>query len=114
MIHGAWVTCTIASGKTSTVCDLGRVYEKVMVYLPTLTASAANTIYVQGAKYTADSYKNIYTYVPSGGAIVQMAATANCAGDCMVVYPIGGFQFIKFVCGETQTTVTFYCQGVRS
>lgn len=113
MICGEWVTCTIASGKTSTECNLGRVYEKVMVYLPSLAQSGTNTVTVQGAKYSGDTAKDIYTYIPSTGAVVVMQAE-NTAGDVMVVFPIGGFQFITFVCGENQTSETIYCCGVRS
>jgi len=113
MIHGEWVTCTIASGKTSTECDLGRVYQKVVVYLPTLAQTGTNTVAVQGAKYSGDTAKDIYTYNPADGAVDKMI-TENTAGDVMVVFPIGGFQFIKFVCGENQTSETIYCCGVRS
>lgn len=111
MIHGAWVSCAM-DGTTSAECDLGRVYEKVMVQLPTLAQTGTNTVTVQGGKYSGDTFKNVYTYIPSTGAVVVMQV-ANTAGGFMAVFPIGGFQFIKLVCGETQD-VTFYCQGVRS
>ena len=113
MISGEWVTCTIASGKTSTECNLGRVYEKVMVYLPALAQTGTNTVIVQGGKYKGDAAKDIYTYNPADGKVDKMI-TENTAGDVMVVFPIGGFQFITFVCGEDQTSETIYCCGVRS
>lgn len=112
MIHGAWVTCEIADKKTaSDECDLGRVYETVIVYLPAL---ASGTIAVQGAKYKSDTPKNIYTYNPATGYIVQMITTAT-TGDYFCVLPIGGFQFITFVSSTEQSDGdTISCCGIRS
>lgn len=110
MICGEWVTCVITSGTTSAECNLGRVYETVIVQIPALTSG---TIAIQGGKYAGDTTKNIYTYNPADGHVDQMI-TAATTGDYFVVLPIGGFQFIKFVSGVSQTAETFYCQGVRS
>lgn len=112
MIHGAWVTCEIEDGETaSTECDLGRVYETVIVQLPAL---ASGTITVQGARVTGGTAKNIYTYNPADGHIDQMI-TAATTGDYFCVFPIGGFQYITFVSGASQSGGdTIYCQGVRS
>jgi len=110
MIVGKWVTCTITSGTTTTECDLGREYETVLVQLPSLTSG---TVAVQGSKYSGDTAKDIYTYVPTTGAVIQMI-TAATTGNYLCVFPIGGFRFIKFVCGASQTSKTFYCCGVRS
>ena len=112
MIPGSWVTCTIAESKTeSTECDLGRVYENVIVQLPALTSG---TIKLQGAKFSGDTAKDIYIVVPTTGALIQVISAAT-TGDHMVVYPLGGFRFIKFVSGAEQAAArTIYCQGVRS
>ena len=112
MICGEWVTCEIEDGETaSTECDLGRVYETVIVQLPSL---ASGTIAVQGAKVTGGTPKNIYTYNPADGLIDQMI-TAATTGDCFIVFPIGGYQYITFVSGASQSGGdTIYCQGVRS
>ena len=111
MIHGQWASCTItATGKTSTECNLGRVYETVVVLLPTL---ASGTIAVQGDKETGGTPANIYTYNPADGAVDQMI-TAATTGGYFIILPIGGFQYLTFVSSVDQTGVTFYCRGVRS
>ena len=112
MVEGEWVSCTIADQQTvSGECDLGRVYETVIVQLRSLTSG---TISVQGGKYKGDTAKNIYTYNPADGHVDQMI-TAATTGDYFCVFPIGGFQYITFVSGATQSGGdTIYCQGVRS
>jgi hypothetical protein len=109
MIHGSWATCACAAGTTSTECDLGRVYEKVCVLLPTLSSQ---TIKVQGAKETGATAYDLYTYNPADGHVDQMI-TESGNGGYYCIFPIGGFQYIKFVCSSTLTG-TFYCRGVRS
>lgn len=109
MIHGAWVTCAITTGTTSGVCDLGRVYEKVCVLLPTFDA---DTCTVQGAMLTGGNYKDLYTYNPADGH-VDLMQVASGDGDYFCIFPIGGFQFIKFATASTSSG-TFYARGVRS
>jgi len=108
MIHGQWATCAIA-GTTSAVCNLGRVYEKVCVLLPTFTS---DTCTVQGAMLAGGDYYNLYTYSPADGLVYLMQVAAG-NGGYFCIFPIGGFQFIKFVVGDS-ITGTFYCRGVRS
>lgn len=109
MLHGQWASCAIA-GTTSAVCDLGRVYEKVCVLLPTLSS---DTCKVQGAMLTGGNYYDLYTYSPADGLVYLMQTVASGNGDYFCIFPIGGFQFLKFVTGKTVTD-TFYARGVRS
>jgi len=108
LLHGQWVSCAI-DGTTSAVCDLGRVYEKVCVLLPTLSS---DTCKVQGSKEGTNFY-DLYTYNPADGHVDLMQTEASGDGDYYCIFPIGGFQFLKFVTGKSVTD-TFYARGVRS
>lgn len=109
MIESSWLTCACTSGTTSTECDLGKVYEKIIVLLPTLDS---DTVAVQGAMKTGGTPYNIYTYNHADGYVDQMI-TESSNGDFFCVFPIGGFQYITF---EVQSSITgtFYVMGVRS
>jgi len=108
LIHGEWVSCAI-DGTTSAVCDLGRVYEKVCVLLPTFTS---DTCKVQGAMLTGGTYYDLYTYNPDDGHVDLMQVESG-NGGYFCIFPIGGFQFLKFVTSGS-VTGTFYARGVRS
>ena len=113
MIHGEWVTCTIADNETeSTECDLGRVYETAVVLLPALISG---TIAVRGRKETGGTDYDLHTYNPADGLVDQMI-TAATTGSYFCIFPIGGYQYITFESGASQTSgpVTFYAMGVRS
>jgi len=61
---------------------------------------------------TGGDYYNLYTYNPADGHVDLMQVAAG-NGGYFCIFPIGGFQFIKFVVGGS-ITGTFYCRGVRS
>jgi len=110
LIHGEWIEFDITgTGKTSDECNLGRVYETVVILLPTIDEG---TITVQGARETGVGYANLYTYNPAGG-VVQMI-TGDTTGGYFCIFPIGGYQYIKLVSSVDQTDETFYAMGVRS
>lgn len=113
MIHGEWVTCVIASsGTESGECDLGRVYETAVVLLPALDSG---TIAVRGRKETGGTDYDLYTYNHADGLVDRMI-TAATTGGYFCIFPIGGYQYITFKSGTSQTSgaVTFYAMGVRS
>ncbi len=108
MIHGNWISVAI-TGTTSDACDLGRVYEKACVLLPTFTS---DTCKVQGARFSGETYYDLYTYNPADGKVDLMQVESG-NGGYFCIFPIGGFQFIKFVTSGS-VTGTFYARGVRS
>ena len=111
MIHGEWVDFDITgTGKTSDECNLGRVYETVIILLPTITEG---TIAVQGAREKGVGYANLYTYNHADGHVDQMI-TGDTTGGYFCIFPIGGYQYIKLVSSVDQTDETFYAMGVRS
>ena len=99
MIIGEWKAATIANaGTSSAAVDLGREYETLLIYLPTLTSG---TIKVQGAEKLASTYADIYTTETSTGAPVAVISGATVGGFFWVA-PIGGFKYIKIVSGASQ------------
>lgn len=99
MIVGDWKAATIASaGTSSAAVDLGREYETLLVYLPTITSA---TIKIQGAERLASTYADIYVTDPADGHDTQVISSAG-EGAVMWVVPIGGFRYIKVVSSAAQ------------
>jgi hypothetical protein len=95
---------TIATSATiSAACDLGLPCEYISVYLPALDSTTI------GLQVSLDGV----TYKQLGIGTVATSATT---GEVFTTITVGGFQFIKFVCGTTQstgTTRTFVVRGYR-
>ena len=99
MITGQWEVATIAfNGTTSTAVDLGREYEKLLIYLPVLTSA---TIKIQAAEILASTYADIYTTDKASGNQKQVITTAT-TGQFMWIAPIGGFRYVKIVSSVAQ------------
>ena len=99
MIIGQWKAATIAlSGTTSDAVDVGREYEKLLIYLPVLTSA---TIKIQAAEILASTYADIYTTDKASGNQKQVITTAT-TGEFMWIAPIGGFKYIKIVSSVAQ------------
>lgn len=112
MIEGSWISFAITgTGKTSGVCDLGKVFETAVILLPSITSG---TITVQGAKTSGGTYADLYTYNHATGYVKKMTVSPATTGGYFCVFPIGGFQFIKLESSVDQTDETFYAMGVRS
>jgi len=94
---------TIATDDDLTAAvDLGRPYETLLVYIPTIT-SADLTCYV--------SETLAGTYTALGKSVVVAAGT----GGFVDIWDIGGFQYIKIGASAAQSANrTFVVLGVRS
>ena len=105
MIHSDWLPCVITiatDDDLSAEVDLGKPYETLLVYIPTLT-SANLTCY---AARTAGG-----TYAAIGNGVVVAAGT----GGFFDTWDIGGHRHIKIGTSAGQgANRTFYVMGVRS
>ena len=105
MIHSDWMPCVITiatDDDLSAEVDLGKPYETLVVYIPTLTS--ANLVCY--ASRTAGG-----TYSALGSGVVVAAGTGNYCD----VWEIGGQQHIKIGTSAVQeANRTFYVMGVRS
>lgn len=109
MIHGEWKTCVVSS-EVSDEVDLGRVYETVIIHIPTISAARVD---VRGARKTGGDCPLIW--VQEAGNKHAAVTSSSETGDCMWVVRIGGFQYIKLrVYPAPGTAKTFYIMGVRS
>ena len=103
MIEGQWLDCTITIATSTTVSaavDLGKTYEKMMVYIPTIT-SATLSCYV--SETLGGTYKALNDSTVAG------------TGDYHDIWNIGGHRFIKIVSSAVQAANrTFRVRGVRS
>lgn len=105
MIHSDWMNCTItiaSDDDLSAEVDLGKPYDELEVYIPTLT-SADLTLYVSE---TAGG-----TYSPVGSSVTVAAGT----GAYFDTWILGGNQHIKIGTSAGQAANrTFRVRGVRS
>lgn len=100
-LYGEWQDAVITSGTTSAAVNLGRDFEWVQIYIPTITS--ANISFTVAEKI-ADTY-----YTLGSGSQVITAGT----GGFTTVATIGGFQFIKVISSVSQTAKTFRVRGSR-
>ena len=113
MIIGQWLAATIAiDGTSSDAVDLGRDYETLLIYLPTLVSG---TVKVQVAEKLGGTYADVYITEVSTGAPVQQISAAT-TGDFVWVASIGGYRYIKIVSSATQTITARLIRvcGIRS
>ena len=99
-VYGEWQSALMATTESVAV-DLGRDYEWVQIYIPTI--SSAN-ISFKVAEKLADTY-----YALGSGSQVITAGL----GGFTTVATIGGFRYIKIVSSQTQSAVTFRIRGSR-
>lgn len=89
-LPGSWIAATIANGGTSSsVVDLGRVYDFLGVELPTLTSC---TLKLQAAETLAGTYRDL-------GDSITTDTTTGARKD---VWKLGGWQYIKVVSSAEQ------------
>ncbi len=100
-VFGEWQDATITSGSTSAAVDLGRDYEWVQIYIPTITS--ANVSFTVAEKLGS----NYYTL--GSGSQVITAGT----GGFITVATIGGVRYIKVISSVSQTAKTFRVRGSR-
>ncbi len=102
--YGGWQTVTVAKdGTVSTPADLGRDYEFLNIILPALDST---TIGLQ----VSQSIEGTYQTLGIGSNV-----TAATTGQVTTTLELGGFQFVKVVCGSAQTTAlrTILVRGYR-
>ena len=113
MIHGSWVTGTIADeGTLSGEIDLGREYDTVIIEIPTIDTAQ---ITIRGAEYSGATYYDLYITDPADGGNNKLISASGTGGLTWIA-PIGGYRYLKLFSSATQSTaaVTFSLQGVRS
>jgi len=105
-----WMSAVVADeGTLSAAVDLGAPYRSLAIEIPTIDSS---TVTVTVARTPDDTYRPLSLISLNDGdddAAICSAAT----GAIMVVIPVFGFQYLKVLCGTTQSTsaVTFYVRG---
>ena len=113
MISGTWTTATVAkSGTTSSEVDLGREYENLQVYIPTIDTAQVN---IQVSEKSGGTFADLYATDLTDGSNSKLI-TASGTGGFHWTVPIGGFQYIKIKCSAAQSTAarTFRVCGTRS
>lgn len=110
MIAGSIKTATVASGQTvSGAVDLGRPYEWLQMDVPTIDSG---TVTFQVADLTG-SYVALQHLTPTAAGHFTPGTTAGVGGIAALVR-LGGYQFIKVVCGASQTAArTFSLRGLN-
>lgn len=98
-VYGEWQDATMTTTESGAV-DLGRDYEWVQIYIPTIDTA---NISFKVAENAAATYRTL-----GSGSQVITAGT----GLFTTVATIGGFRYIKVISSETQN-VTFRVRGSR-
>ncbi|KKK69186.1 hypothetical protein LCGC14_2936540, partial [marine sediment metagenome] len=89
--------------------DLGGNYEFLTVLIPTITNS---TVTITVAESSGGTFFPVYDLKAAAtGDFAQITTAATTSHE--VVFNIGGVQYIKVLCGSTQTTTdkTFRVRG---
>lgn len=110
MALGRWRTVTVAqNGTTSDAVDLLGAYKKLLVLIPALDSATVN-VSVSNDNSTFFPLNALDDDATGSFLHAHSASTTAMA----VFYEIGGCQFIKIICGASQTSAdrTFYVRGV--
>ena len=105
-VLGTWKTVTF-TGTTSAEVDLGRDFARVLVLIPTI-ADSTTTIHVAIA--SGGTFFPMYKHKPEDDGDTEQMTTAR-TNTKAIMFDCGA-QFIKIVCGSTQTAETFYVRGL--
>ena len=100
----------------SELCDLGGLFEKLIIVAPALSTSGTVTVYVQEGGLTA-TVPTILHYKRTADETTSAAwATTSGAGSFAIVCDcLGGFRFIRLrVNADQSADRTFRVCGVRS
>ena len=90
--YGNWQVATILAGNTdSGVIDLGRTCDLLGIIIPTLVSC---TIKIEVSETVSGTYYDL------GEGITTASGTHSYADE----FKLGGYQFIKVVASQTQTT----------
>jgi hypothetical protein len=103
-LYGQWKDVIIADeGTLSDECDLGDNYEFLNIYIPTIDSA---NVSLQVSDKAGGTYAHL-------GLSTNVFAAAT--GGLYTTFELGGYQFIKILSSETQSTaeVTFKVRGYR-
>jgi hypothetical protein len=124
MIESSWISILLDYNRASeftgddvdrysALCDLGRAYEKILLYIPDLVASTVS-VYVQRDGAIATVPKPLH-YRQSSDNATAAWATTNSSELCYIIIPAEGVQYFRLYTSADQTSdVTFYAKGIRS
>lgn len=126
MYDSAWKTVTLDFDRSSTefvgddvdrfseLCDLGSVYEKIVVIIPPLSTSGAVSIYGQNLPAIATVCFQVQAWdTDATGHYAH--ATSSGAGSIIAIFNVGGLQYFRVNVDANQSANrVFYCKGVRS
>ncbi len=113
MIIGSWLTATIDIDRStefsgddvdrySSLVDLGRPYERLLIELPALSASAAISIYVQEVVAIATVPKQLNYYKPEAAGNAAWATSSGAGSLAISCEHLGGFQYIRLYASANQ------------
>lgn len=107
---GRWKTVTVAqNGTTSSAVDLEGAFRDLMVLIPALDSATVN---ISVSKDNSTFYPLNALDDDATGSFLHAHSASTTA--MAVFFKIGGCQFIKVVCGASQSSAdrTFYVRGV--
>ena len=112
MINGSWVDAVVnGAGKISPEVDLGRVWETLMLVVPTCNAMELT---LEVSEKSGGTFQDLHITDTIAADTNQWTLTDG-SGDVTAVAPIGGFQFIKVKVTNAQNADrTVRCLGARS
>jgi hypothetical protein len=98
----------------SELVDLGMLFEKVIIEVPTIT-SATITVYAQEGGDVLTVPKAVHYRQTSDNATAAWATTASTGSYFITCDALGGVQYIRLKSSENQEADrTFYVRGARS
>jgi hypothetical protein len=117
-----WVTLTLDydrdtefvgddADRYSELCDLGGLYEKVLVFIPALDAASTVTPYIQRDNNVATVPVAVHALDDDAtGSFAH--ATSSGSGDIAVVFNISGAETFRLYTSANQAANrVFYCRG---
>ena len=112
MLQGEWKDAVIAINTAlSAEVDLGRVYDKVLVVIPTITAAS---ISLQVAEKSGGPFQDLWFISDTDGDDKQPLTLVTGTGAITVIFPLGGFCYIKVKSSANQAAAkTFRVCGIR-
>ena len=115
MISGTWTDAVIDYSEDDDLTDevdLGREYESLQVYVPTLESSTQVSFKV--SEKSGGTFADLYVTDVADGGNNKVISAASSGGYYWTI-PIGGFEFIKVATSKAQTADrTFRVCGTRS
>lgn len=114
MIIGSWQTALIDINRDqefgagddvdrySMLVDLGRAYDRLLIILPALSASAAISIWVQELASTATVPTQLYYFKPEAAAHAAWATSSGAGTLAIACNHLGGFRYVRLKASADQ------------